>query len=586
MQAQGRVIVSVKDIPQSAAHTAHHSVITFMQKSIRSFENYMALVESGAIAGDHESPFLPAAPLPLAAEPLYEMNAVQPPAPVPSSSSSDGDSSDEEIFAAVERANTEPHETANKGMFWYREDIPDEVASKTYIPSTEPRFQRPARGHIWQISDQFHTCLVPPKNGGNIGGPQPPPPAVVRSRPAPVKKRAAPAPEPNEEPAPKKARKEAPSAPAPSLPPPPPVMTAQQWGTALSHLPPLSYVHTENTTRTTVFPWTHANAACLLWALREGNRNNVLLKQIIDHQTPLAAVHKDERLVSRMPGTLERLFRDCPPNSDGVRQGQAALTTVYAFFQLFTLPKVPSLEGTPIFMAEALHGLNDEIGLLFLQYRTWIKAHPIVWDYKADTVAKARVAVDKYKAAYAVQAEKRQRAPAVPADDDIWAEEGAPRADAMDLDEAQPAAQLPELELPAAEPIELPTSQELDQRRFCEIVLETRPSPVPAETQAFVLRHAETLFAVRTRPPAAAITALMRECWAFQVQTLGRTPGGDAAALACLKHVYAQVLLAMCLVARAAQPKEARAAAQAEYHRFDWLDLGAYGGPLPEDMHL
>ena len=565
-----------------------------MQKSLGSFDKYMALVESGAIVPDHESPFLPAAPLPLAAAPLYEMNAVQPPAPVPSSSSSDGDSSDEEIFAAVERANTEPHETANKGMFWYREDLPDEVSSKTYIPSTEPRFQRPARGFIWWISDMFHTCLVPPKNGGNTGGPQPPPPIAVRKRaapvgppsPVPVKKRAAPPPETNEEPVQKKQRT-APSLPPP--PPPPPVMTAEHWGVVLSHPPPLSYVHTENTTRTTVFPWTHANAACLLWALREGNRNNVLLKQIIDHQTPLAAIHKDERLVNRLPGRLDRMFHDCPPNSECVRQGQAGLTTVYAFFQLFTIPKVPSLEGTPIFMAEALHGLNDEIGLLFLQYRTWIKAHPIVWDYKADTVAKARVAVDKYKAAYAAQAEKRQRTPAVPADEDIWAEEGAPRADAMDLDEAQPAAQLPELELPAAEPIELPTNQELDQRRFCEIVLETRPSPVPAETQAFVLRHAETLFAVRTRPPAAAITALMRECWAFQVQTLGRTPGGDAAALACLKHVYAQVLLAMCLVARAAQPKEARAAAAAqaaEYHRFDWLDLAAYGGPLPEDMHL
>jgi hypothetical protein len=330
--------------------------------------------------------------------------------------------------------------------------------------------------------------------------------------------------------------------------------------------------------------WSHMSANVLLWALRIGNKDQVLVRMMQEHADPICELHVTGELARRLPASLSDAFKGYPGGDKGVRYGQAGLATAYAFLHLFKLPKVKPLEETCIFLAEATHGRNDDVARTLLEYRLWCKQAPHEkWQW-TETVAVARAAVEKHKATLAAQSKPSRSVPhavvkmkkeATPFDD-------SNDEDGMDVDPPEPEPeQTPppppapaELIVPALPATELPLADEFDPHKFCKIVFATQAPKLLKDDHDFMLRHADTLFSVREMPSKTAMMNVLRDWHTLQVNTRGRDPSGTHAVAAILEHSYAHFLLALCTIAEASRPTPV----QTSTYAFNWTELKVYGG--------
>lgn len=494
----------------------------------------------------------------------------------PESESSSQDMDVDPAIARVDAAAQLPHETLNQGLVWYRSTL--EHALPRGVPQLDAPYPRLALNAARAMTQLFgmnlRRALQPTPNAR--GAP------TKKARPAKVKAPPEPAEDSVPPPPAKKARKEKKekkekkrSSKTTAAPPPPGVVTPvmddrlnQLWNSSV--IPP-AFKHTDEFH----FLWTHASSAFLLWALRNGNKDSVLLAMMHDHNTPVAPGFSTGDTARALPGSVERAFPGTPPSSEAVRFGQAGLTTAISFLRLFKVPPSMELEKTPIWIAEAMHGKHDDVAQLLVEYRKWCKPLGAAWA-GADTVGKARAAVAKYKE------EHQQRAPVVKKVvvkkemSFLDNEEEEEEEDAMDVDEPLPTVAAEQIPLPPAMPIEVPHADELDMHKLCEIA--AQGEPLTKAQNDFVKRHAETLFSVRARPSKDALENVLHEWHALHVWEFGRQPGGGAASEAIFGHEFAHFLIALCTILDAARVKHR----EPMPHDFDWLQLKAYGGTKPD----
>lgn len=543
----------------------------------------------------------------LAEQELYEVK-YNTPAPRFASESSDhgGDGDDDaeeelnlvdEALERVAAAARAPRPTgANTGFSWYSDAVADALLSEAAIPQADKPF--PAR-----LKDLAHAMVE--STVGVLSGMLAPVSNASRARTH--KEKAAPPPAADEQPAalppPKKrAKKEEPAPPQPtppkkkrasvktpaptppSLPPPAPAPMAaldRMWQRR-DGPPPFKYDDH------CYWMWSHASTNVLLWALRVGNKDQVLVRMMEEHTDPLCELHRTGELARRLPARLEDAFKGYPGGEKGVRYGQAGLTTAYAFLQMFKLPRLPPLEETCIFFAEAAHGKNDDIARTLLEYRSWCKPAHEAWKW-TETVAVARAAVEKHKATLAAQSKpsrtvphakvmKKERTPFDDSNDEDAMEVDVPEAD-DDAPHAPPPPSVAELLVPALPTTELPLAEEFDPHKFCSIVYAPHAPKLVREDKDFMLRHADTLFSVREMPSKDALMGVLRDWHKHQVNTRGRDPSGTSAVSAILEHSFAHFLLALCTIAEASRPTPV----QTSSYAFKWTELKVYGGAPGDD---
>ncbi len=543
----------------------------------------------------------------LADQDLYEVKYDTPAVKFAESGSSDDELNiADEALERVAAAAQAPRPTGtNTGFSWYSDAVADALLSETAIPQADRPF--PARlkdlAHA-MVESTVHTLssmLAPVSNSARARAHQnnkeksaPPAPTAADEEPAPAppKKRAKkedappavqPTP-PKKKRAPGKTEPQATAAEAPSLPPPPPppgMAALDRMWQRKDGPPPFKYNDRH------YWMWSHMSTNVILWALRVGNNHQEIVRMMQDHNDPLCELHVTGELARRLPARLEDAFKGYPGGDRGVRYGQAGLTTAYAFLQMFKLPKIPPLEDTCIFFAEAAHGKNDDVARTLLEYRSWCKPAGEGWKW-SETVAVARAAVEKHKATLAARSKPSRAVPhakvVVKKDrtpfDDSNDEEEEGEQDAMEVDppEAEEAAAAPpaaELLIPALPSTELPLADEFDAHKFCSIAFAQYAPKLVSEDKDFMLRHADTLFSVREMPSKSAMIAVLRDWHKHQVNTRGREPGGSQANSAILEHSFAHFLLALCMIAEASRPTPV----QASSYAFKWTELKVYGAP-------
>jgi hypothetical protein len=361
--------------------------------------------------------------------------------------------------------------------------------------------------------------------------PAPPPVAQQEDRPVPPKKRD---------------HKKKPAAPPP--PPLPPAIAVPDG--------PMHYTQQGGDQKSLVLLRTPFFAALVRRSLRDfGACLGLIRAKFGTRILPLTTFHSNGTLhehIARSKGVVGKVFASVPDKTETaaakVKRCTAALDAGILFFQLFATGSmaVAQRDAMPLWMTEAMFGVDDDVERLLLDYRD-LQQPGTAWTRK-DTLEACRTAVEAARPAprpSSTHGNKKVKANVLSEWQDEEEEE-----DAMDLDEPAhaPEAPPPRTVAPVLSTA-LPVSFSLDL--FAQLVMETRVFKRASKYfDGFLLNHVATLYSMRVVPTQRDMERVLGDFLAKYKEIEG---GSELTVM--------EVMLAMHHIARAAcqpdqQPRE------------------------------
>ena len=342
------------------------------------------------------------------------------------------------------------------------------------------------------------------------------------------------------------------------VPPPPPTMAAAVAVAVPDG--PMHYTQQGGDQKSLVLLRTPFFAALVRRSLRDfGDCLGLIRAKFGSRVLPLTTFHSNGTLhehIARSKGVVAKVFAGVPDKTETaaakIKRCTAALDAGMLFFQLFTTGSMAATQRDimPIWMTEAMFGVDDDVERLLLDYRDLQPPHA-AWT-KKDTLKACRAAVEATRPPPTPAHDKKKKAKSNALSE--WQDEEE-EEDHMDVDEPPRVPAPPRAVAPVLS-IALPPSFNLDL--FAKLVMEPRVFERASKYfGGFLLQHVSTLYSMRIAPVQHDMERVLAQFLAKYKEIEG-VEGTELTVM--------EVMLAMHHIARAACiPADKRAAEEPSF---------------------